>query len=142
MTIEIEKEQILHIFGVWFPFDDNSLERFTILKSNLFFLDSFTRSLNHNNICIIGDFNCDRGKRSDNSFLNFIKMNGLMDSLNIFKQSNEHTYFNGTYFARLDSILLNQKCLANLRLSQIFTDILNMSDHYPVFCELSFTNFC
>ena len=112
MTIEIENEQILHIFRVLFSFDDNSLERFTILKSNLFFLDTFTRSLNHNNICIIGDFNCDpvRAKRFDSSFLNFIKRNGLMDSLNIFKQSYEHTYFNGTYSARLDSILVNQKC--------------------------------
>ena len=35
ITLELDKEIIIHIFGVWFPFDDNSMERLTILKLNL-----------------------------------------------------------------------------------------------------------
>ena len=140
ITLELDKEINIHIFGVWFPFDDNSMERLTILKSNLSLLESYIKTFKHENILITGDFNCDlnRGKRFDRALLECTKSHNLFDSLNIFNQQLNYTYFNSTYTASLDHIFVNLKCLAHLTGGRILNDSLNMSDHLPVFCELNF----
>ena len=59
---------LLFFFGIWQPFDDGSLLRFSILQSNLSMLVNDVFSL------IVGDFNADfnRGRRFDKEIDGFV----------------------------------------------------------------------
>ena len=67
ITIEDLKGSRVSVFGIWQPFDDGSLLRFSSLQSNLSMLAAELMLVNDVFSLIVGDFNADfnRGRRFD-----------------------------------------------------------------------------
>ena len=67
-----------------------------------------------------------------------MKKNSLVDSLDLYTQAVEHTYYKGDYVAKLDHILIRETSKYLVKSSHI-DDAIETSDHYPVKCNFTYT---
>lgn len=126
------------IYGIWQPYDDNSIERLSFYHSTLAMLEADMKDFSDSRIVIMGDFNSDlnRGKRFDLLFKKFIDRSGLFVMSEKFGKGNLTTYSKGEYRATIDHILGNKNsydCTGNFEVMNYSEDV---SDHKPISCNL------
>jgi len=81
VSIECTGARKIHVYGVWFSFDDGSFEKYSLFLSGLSVLEAEIKSNSDDDIAIIGDFNADfhRGKRFDIALRKFVNDSGVQD---------------------------------------------------------------
>ena len=122
---------ILDVFGVWLPFDNNSKDRLCLYKSNISLLEAQIKLNKSTETILLGDFNADltRAKRFDKLIVRMCNKLKLIDVTD--QKTPEYTYKKGEYSAKIDHIFV--KCDSCLDMSgKIINDILDTSDHKPV----------
>ncbi len=137
ITIEDLKGSRVSIFGIWQPFDDGSLVKFSNLQSSLSLLGSELERKDDVCTLIIGDFNADfsRGKRYDREIGAFMEQLGFKRLVS-YNGATMHTYRNGSRCATIDQMFANEvalQCSTNFR---VIVDDLDLSDHRPIACTV------
>ncbi len=137
------------IIGVYMPFDNNKIDSYSDYETNLSIISELSNSykrMGDYNIIIGGDFNADlkRNKRFDKRLNKFIKKEKLLTHGRLNLSRIDYTYSMNNYTVCLDHIfVLNtsqfiKDCLSEIK-SIIKEDVINTSDHHPVFMEIHFS---
>jgi len=137
ITIEDLKGSRVSIFGVWQPFDDGSVMRFSNLQSNLSMLSAELMHLDDTCAIVMGDFNADftRGKRFDKEIGAFMKQHKF-ERLVLSASASLHTYSSGTKLAVIDHMFANSTALSKIVNFRVIVDELDLSDHRPIACTV------
>ena len=109
ISIELENNKLLHVYGVWLKFDDNSKESLDEFKSSIIILESEIKNCIDRDLpfIVMGDWNADlnRDRRFDEIFRQFIVKNNLYVSDDFDINNVGYTYKNSDYKASLDHIV-------------------------------------
>ena len=121
----------MNLYGVWFPYDDNTKERLCTFKSNISLINAQMKMHKAEETVVIGDFNADleRGKRFDLLLKKFVNKNHMYDGIGHLKK---YTYKKGEYTTKLDHILLRDKSSLTVSSCSILDSLLDASDHKPI----------
>ena len=130
VSIEVDNNK-MNLYGVWFPYDDNTKERLCTFKSNISLINAQMKMHKAEETVVIGDFNADleRGKRFDLLLKKFVNKNHMYDGIGHLKK---YTYKKGEYTAKLDHILLRDKSSLTVSSCSILDSLLDASDHKPI----------
>ena len=138
VAIEDLKGSRVSIFGIWQPFDDGSIMKYSILQSNLSMLSAEPRDLSGEDVMIMGDFNADfsRGKRFDKTFSNFMSEHNFTKIVDL-TGVQAPTYRNKNCCAVIDHIFSNSSLIPRISDFCVLQDALDVSDHCALSCVIS-----
>ena len=147
ISIKLNKDVDLVLFGIWLGFDDSKNRAISnaAFLNNLALLENEINTLKaiETPFLLFGDFNADLNlnKRFDKHLKEFLTTNKLMSWEQAFTQSDiDYTYKKGKTKAYIDHIFYSEK--TNFIVDyQILNDSEDVSDHRPITCNFDIDEF-